>query len=86
MLLIDIPNQIKPKQVYLRGQAHERQLSVRVYEPFDWRPAEELKRNYEKPLELLNSPALGPGQKHRITLEFMRDEEAIKHDYKFKAD
>jgi len=63
MLLIDIPNQVEPKQVYLRGQAHERQLSVRVYEPFDWRPAEELKRNYEKPLELLNQPVKEAGQK-----------------------
>lgn len=68
MLLIDIPNQIKPKSVYLRGQAYERQLSVRIYEPFDWRPVDELKRNYEKPLELLNQPALAQGQKQRIVL------------------
>jgi hypothetical protein len=31
VMLIDIPNQIKPKSVYLRGQAYDRQLSVRVH-------------------------------------------------------
>ena len=63
MLLIDIPNQIEPKTVYLRGQAHDRQLSVRVFEPFEKRPLDELRRNYEKPLELLNAPAVPAGQK-----------------------
>jgi len=86
MLLIDIPNQIKPKSVYLRGQAHERQLSVRVFEPFDWRPVEELQKNYEKPLELLNAPVLASGEKKRILLQYLRDEEAINFEYKFKAD
>lgn len=57
-----------------------------MFEPFDWRPAEELKRNYEKPLELLNVPSLAAGQKQRVLLEYMRDEEAIKYEYKFKAD
>jgi hypothetical protein len=57
VLLIDIPNQIKPKRVYLRGQAFDRQMAVRVYEPFEWRPLEELRKNYEKPLELINVPS-----------------------------
>ena len=74
-------NQAEPKQVYLCGQANKRQISVRVYEPFDWRPVNELKRKYEKPLEVLNQVSLAPGQKQRIVLEFMRDEEAIKYDY-----
>ena len=30
VLLIEIPNQIKPKQVYLRGQAYDRQLAIRM--------------------------------------------------------
>lgn len=59
---------------------------MRVYEPFDWRPVEELKRNYEKPLEIINPASLAPGQKQRVLLEFMRDEDAIKYEYKFKAD
>ena len=56
VLLVDIPNQIKPKRIYVRGQSFDRQLAVRVFEPFEWRPIEELKRNYEKPLELINVP------------------------------
>ena len=86
MLLIDIPNQKEPKRVYLRGQAHDRQLSVRVYEPFEWRPLDELRRNYEKPLEIINIPAVPAGQKPRVVLSFMRDQDAIKFDYKFKQD
>ncbi len=85
VLLIDIPNQIKPKRVYLRGQSFDRQLAVRIFEPFEWRPIEELQRKYEKPLELINAP-ITLGQKPRIILDFMRDEEAIKHEYKFRAD
>ena len=85
VLLVDIPNQIKPKRIYVRGQSFDRQLAVRVFEPFEWRPIEELKRNYEKPLELINVP-ITLNQKQRIILDFMRDEEAIKHDYKFRAD
>ena len=85
ILLIDIPNQIKPKRVYLRGQAFDRQLAVRVFEPFEWRPLEELRRNYEKPLELINTP-VSTNQKQRFVLEFMRDEQAIKHEYKFRAE
>ena len=61
ILLIDIPNQKDPKRVYLRGQAHDRQLSVREYEPFDWRPIEELQRNYERPLDILNAPPVPVG-------------------------
>lgn len=85
VLLVDIPNQIKPKRIYVRGQSFDRQLAVRVFEPFEWRPIEELKRNYEKPLELINV-SITLNQKQRIILDFMRDEEAIKHDYKFRAD
>jgi hypothetical protein len=32
-----------------------------LYEPFDWRPVEELKKNYEKPLEIFNAPAVPAG-------------------------
>jgi hypothetical protein len=46
---------------------------------------EEVKRNYEKPLEII-TPMVLAGQKQRIVLEFMRDEEAIKHEYKFRAE
>lgn len=82
MLLIDIPNQIKPKKVYLRGQAYTRQVFAREFVPFEWRPVEELKKRYEEPLELLNKAAK---PKLAIMLEYLRDEEvAAFSSYPFK--
>ena len=46
VLLIDIPNQIEPKKIYLRGQAYSRQAFIREFIPFEWRPLEELKKKY----------------------------------------
>jgi hypothetical protein len=54
VLLVDIPNQIKPKSVFLRGWCYQRQLSVREQEPFEWKPVEKLRRKYEDPLKVLN--------------------------------
>ena len=50
VLLIDIPNQINAKRVYLRGQSYSRQVFVREYAPHEWRPLDELRRTYEQPL------------------------------------
>jgi hypothetical protein len=50
VLLIDIPNQLHPKEVYLRGQCYSRQMAIREYVPFEWRPLDELKKRYEEPL------------------------------------
>ena len=36
VLLIDIPNQINAKKVYLRGWAYSRQFFAREYVPFIW--------------------------------------------------
>jgi len=55
-----------------------------VHAPFEWRPLDELRMNFEKPLEILNATVAVP--KQRIILEYLRDEIAIKYDYKFKAD
>ena len=87
VLLIDIPNQINAKSVYLRGQAYSRQFVLREFTPFEFRPLEELRKNYEQPLQLLNKSESGSGTKQTILLEFMRDEDAIKfNDYPFKAE
>lgn len=60
---------------------------MRVYEPFDWRPVAELKKNYQKPLEILNQPAVIAGVKPRIILQYLRDEEALGFiEYRFKAE
>ena len=74
VLLVDIPNQIKPKQVFLRGQCYGRQLFAREYEPFEWRPAEKLRRKYEDPLKML---AAVPAGKQRIVLEFAREDDLV---------
>ena len=50
VLLIEIPNQVNPKEIYLRGQCYGRQLGIREYVPFEWRPLDELRRRYEEPL------------------------------------
>ena len=73
VLLIDIQNQINAKKIYLRGQAYSRQVFIRELSPHEWRPLEELKRNYDKPLEHLNPVA---AKKQSILLEYLRDEDA----------
>jgi len=55
VLLIDIPNQVNAKSVYLRGQSYTRQMFVRDYVPFEWRPLDELRRRYEEPLSLFSN-------------------------------
>ena len=68
IVLIDIPNQINPKYMYLRGAAYSRQFFVREHEPFVWygveqetnlqeiakKSAQRLKRKYEEPLKMLS--------------------------------
>lgn len=80
ILLIDIPNQINAKSIYLRGQAYDRQFFAREHRPFEWKPTESLKRKYEEPLKMLlppggASPASGQADRPRIELEFARDED-----------
>lgn len=63
ILLIEIPNQIKPKRVYLRGWSYPRTFFAREYEPFIWKAEEQLRKRYEEPLKMLQrfgaSPASG---------------------------
>jgi len=54
VLLIDIPNQINAKKIYLRGQSYPRQVFVREYAPHVWRPLDELRKTYDQPLTHLN--------------------------------
>jgi hypothetical protein len=62
--LIDIPNQINAKKIYLRGWAYTRQFFAREYDPFVWTESDLLRKNYEEPLQMLlvqkgASPASG---------------------------
>lgn len=67
VLLIDIPNQINAKRVYLRGWAYSRQFFSREYIPFIWQSSESLIQKYEEPLKMLlpagASPASGSDEK-----------------------
>lgn len=55
VVLIDIPNQINAKKMYLRGWAYNRQFFARELDPFVWQPAEKLRKKYEEPLQMLLS-------------------------------
>lgn len=74
VLLIDIPNQIKPKSVFARGWCYSRQLFVREHEPFEWKDTAALRRKYEDPLKMLAASPPSAG-KQRIVLEFAREED-----------
>lgn len=79
IMLIDIPNQIEPKRVYLRGNAYlGRSLFMREQFPFEWRANAEFKKRYEEPLAMLNvdPKAFGPARR-KIYLEFSRDEDIV---------
>jgi len=54
VLLVDIPNQVQAKNVFLRGWCYSRQVFAREYEPFEWKPTEKLKKRYEDPLKMLS--------------------------------
>lgn len=76
MLLVDIPNQVQAKNLFLRGWCYSRQAFVREYEPFEWKTTDKLKKRYEEPLKMLTVPTGSAlTQKQRITLEYLRDED-----------
>ena len=77
VLLIDIPNQINAKKIYLRGQSYPRQVFVREFAPHEWRPLEELRRTYDQPLQHLNPTGI---RKQIIMLEYLRDEDAQQYE------
>mmetsp|Transcript_1541 Transcript_1541/g.2718 ORF Transcript_1541/g.2718 Transcript_1541/m.2718 type:complete len:459 (-) Transcript_1541:18-1394(-) len=89
VLLIDIPNQINAKRVYLRGWAYDRQFFVREFDPFVWKPNHLLAKKYEQPLKMLKQGQAGAqsgqeSQRQRILLEFTRDEEVQEVEDKFE--
>ena len=86
VLLVDIPNQVQAKNVYLRGWCYSRQVFVREHEPFEWKTTEKLKKRYEDPLKMLAAvPSIPPGGRQRIVLEYIRDEDIDLHDDKVTA-
>ena len=51
ILLVDVPNQKEEKEIFIRGWCYSRQVFVREYEPFEWKPIASLRRKFEEPLE-----------------------------------
>lgn len=83
-MLLDIPNQIEPKKIYLRGQAYKgRTFFMRTFSPFEWRPEAELRKKYEEPLKMLLPPA-AVSNRRRIDLEFARDEDVEEIENEFE--
>ena len=84
VMLLDIPNQIEPKKIYLRGQAYKgRTFFMRTFSPFEWRPEAELRKKYEEPLKMLLPPA-AVSNRRRIDLEFARDEDVEEIENEFE--
>lgn len=73
--MVDIPNQVEAKNVYLKGWCYSRQIFAREYEPFEWKPLDKLRKKYEEPLKILSKDASLATQRQRIVLEYARDEE-----------
>lgn len=86
-MLLDIPNQLRPKNIYARGWCYPRQLFVREHDPFEWKPFEKLKKKYEDPLKLVSAAAAVPQvTKQRIVLEFARDEDISFNDTPYEKE
>jgi hypothetical protein len=87
IMLLDIPNQVRPKNIYARGWCYSRQLFAREHEPFEWKPFEKLKRKYEDPLKLICAQSAVPqAPKQRIVLEFAREEDINFNDTPYEKE
>lgn len=53
-------------------------MFTREFRPHEWRPLEELKNTYDKPLLQLNP--ITEVRKQTITLEYLRDEDAKQYE------
>ncbi len=89
ILLIDIPNQINAKKIYLRGWAYGRQFFARENDPFVWKAEGALKKKFEEPLVLIqapghNHPAAPKDPRPQVLLEFARDEEVEDEKVEFE--
>lgn len=51
ILLVDVPNQKEEKEIFMRGWCYSRQVFVREFEPFEWKPISALRQKFEEPLE-----------------------------------
>ena len=69
-VLIDVPNQIDPKQLYLAGNCWKRSVYIRYDKPFKWPTASEMEEETEGPLSFLARPSDKPP---RFELTFVKE-------------
>jgi len=78
-LLIEVPNQIEPKEIYIAGCCVTRSVYVKYDYPFKWPSSQELTLRPENPLQFLEQPK--PALK-QLTLIFRKEDGAVPDDLK----
>ena len=68
-VLIDVPNQIEPKELYIAGNCWKRSVYVRYDKPFKWPSPSEMEEESEGPLSFLARPSEKPA---RFELVFIK--------------
>lgn len=69
-VLIDVPNQIEPKEMYIAGNCWKRSVYVRYDKPFRWPSKTEMEEESEGPLSFLAKPSDRPP---RFELVFIKE-------------
>jgi hypothetical protein len=69
-VLIDVPNQIDPKELYIAGNCWKRSVYIRYDKPFRWPSSTEMDEETEGPLGFLAKPSDKPP---RFELIFIKD-------------
>lgn len=69
-VLIDVPNQIDPKELYIAGNCWKRSVYIRYDKPFKWPTTAEMEEESEWALGFLNK---GPEKPQRFELTFVKD-------------
>lgn len=69
-ILIDVPNQIDPKQLYVAGNCWKRSVYIKYDKPFRWPSTSEMEEEHEGPLSFLAKTSEKPA---RFELTFVKE-------------
>lgn len=78
-LLIEVPNQIEPKEIYIAGCCVSRSVYVKYDYPFKWPSSEDLTTRPENPLQFLEQPKNSGKQ---LTLTFRKEAGSVSEELK----
>jgi hypothetical protein len=78
-LLIEVPNQIEPKEIYIAGCCVVRSVYVKYDYPFKWPSSQELTMRPENPLQFLEQPKTAPKS---LTLVFRKEDGKVPDEFK----